>query len=143
MQTRANKSEDFIEFLADECSGAIIVATSRKECSAMQLSRELSMPISTVYKKLKLLEDAEIIQNVKTLIDRAGNQEKYYRCIVRDAVVKFHEGEISISIEKADYKNDFVTLWKNLANPKGKRSVNRAEINAELDTSIFSQGTSL
>ncbi len=128
MHARADKSEEFIEFLADECATGILTLTSRKEYSAMQLSRELNMPTSTVYKKLKQLEDAEIIQNVKTLIDRAGNQEKYYRCRVRNATIKFHEGEISASIEKVDYKNDFVTLWKNLANPKRERDVDRAEI---------------
>lgn len=128
MHTRADKNGDFIEFLADECSIGILALTSKKECSAMQLSRELNMPTSTVYKKLKLLEDAEIIQNVKTLIDRAGNQEKYYRCTVHEATIKFQDGEISTSLEKVDYKNDFVTLWKNLANPKRKKSVDRAEI---------------
>lgn len=128
MHERADKSDEFIEFLADECSTGILTLTSRKEYSAMQLSRELNMPTSTVYKKLKQLEDAEVIQNVKTLIDRAGNQEKYYRCTVRNATIKFHEGEISANLEKVDYKNDFVTLWKNLANPKKKSDIDGSEI---------------
>jgi predicted transcriptional regulator len=120
--TGAKNSRGFIEFLADECSSRILELTSRKECSAVQLSHELNMPISTVYKKLRLLEEAEVIQNVKTLIDRAGNHEKYYRCIVHDATVNFRDGEISMSFEKVDYKNGLVTLWKNLGIRKGTKT---------------------
>lgn len=99
MHTRMDKNGEFIQFLADEYYLGILRLTSRKECSAMQLSRELNIPASTVYNKLKLLEEAEIIQNVKTLIDRAGNHVKYYRSTVRDATIEFHEGEILTNIK--------------------------------------------
>lgn len=84
----------------------------------MQLSHELDTPLSTVYRKLKLLEDAKLIQNVKTLIDHSGNQEKYYRCVIRKATVEFIEGELSIKTEKLDYKDKLVTLWKKLSKPE-------------------------
>ncbi len=70
------------------------------------------------YRKLKLLEDAELIQTVKKLIDRSGNQEKYYRCIIRKATIEFIEGELSIKTEKLDYTDKLVTLWKKLSKPE-------------------------
>jgi len=117
MNSKTNDERVFITLLADECSSAIMSLTSRKEFSAMQLSHELDTPLSTVYRKLKFLEDAELIQNVKTLIDRSGNQEKYYRCIIHKATLEFSEGELSIKTEKLDYKDKLVTLWKKLAKP--------------------------
>ncbi len=110
MNSKTKSEKVFIQMLADECSSAIMALTSRKEYSAMQLSRELDMPLSTLYRKLKLLENARLIQNVKMLIDRAGNQEKYYRCTIR-------EGRVSINFERLDYKDRFVMLWKRFSRP--------------------------
>lgn len=42
------------------------------------MSCELNMPTSTVYKKLKLLEDAEVIQNVKTLTTALTTKQANY-----------------------------------------------------------------
>jgi predicted transcriptional regulator len=111
-QTRTENSGVFIECLADECCTGILELTSRNDYSAMRLSQELNMPSSTVYKKLKRLEDADIVQNVKTLIDRAGNREKYYRCTIQDATVNFDNGKVSVDIKKVDYKNGANILWK-------------------------------
>lgn len=118
MNSKTNNESGFITLLADEISSAIMFLTSRKEYSAVQLSHELDTPISTVYRKLKLLENASLVQHVKTLIDHSGNQEKYYRCIVHKATVEFIEGELSIKIERLNYKDKLITLWKKLAKPE-------------------------
>jgi len=118
MNSKTNNESGFIELLADECSCAIMVITSRKEYSAVQLSDELDTPISTVYRKLKLLENASLIQPVKILIDHSGNQEKYYRCIVHKAAVEFIKGEVSIKIERLDYNDKLIMLLKKLDRPE-------------------------
>jgi len=94
--------------------------TSRKEYSALNLSEELQIPISTIYRKLKALINANFLQVVKTLVDRAGNQEDYYRCIVNKATVKFSNGEISVNLQRLDYKDEFILLWKKLAESSKK-----------------------
>ncbi|KCZ73553.1 putative transcriptional regulator [Candidatus Methanoperedens nitroreducens] len=109
----------FIELLADKYSSAIMALTSQKECSALQLNQELNIPLSTVYRKLKLLENANLIQNVKTITDLSGNVEKYYRCTIHEARVGFHDGKVSISLDTLDYKDKFVRIWKRLSKPEG------------------------
>ncbi|VVB92646.1 Uncharacterised protein [uncultured archaeon] len=118
MNLKTNSEDNFIQLLADECSKAIMSLTTRKEYSALQLSRELNIPSTTVYRKLKLLEEADMIQNVKTLIDRSGNEEKYYRCIIQEAIVKFNEGKVLITIKRLDFRDKFVKLWKKLSAPE-------------------------
>ncbi len=118
MNLKSNDEKMFIRSLADDCSRAIMALTSGKEYSAMQLSRELGIPATTVYRKLKLLEEANLIQNVKTLIDRSGNEEKYYRCVIQEVIVRFNEGKVLIYIKKSDYKDKFVKLWKKLSSPE-------------------------
>ncbi len=118
MNPELNKETELITLLADECCCAIMTLTSKMEYSAVQLSDQLDTSISTIYRKLKLLEDARLVQHVKTLIDKSGNMEKYYRCIVRKAVVEFIDGELSVKIERLDYKDNLITLWKKFANPE-------------------------
>jgi predicted transcriptional regulator len=118
MNPKTSDESVFIRLLADDCSRAIMALTSIMEYSATQLSRELGIPATTVYRKLKHLEEANLIQNVKTLIDRSGNEEKFYRCVIQEAIVSFDEGKVLISIRRSDYKDKFVKLWKNISRPE-------------------------
>ncbi|GEM_PF-759635 len=118
MITKKDSAEAFIELLADGYARAIMSMTSKKECSALELSQELDIPLATVYRKLKLLEDSMLIQNVKTIITFSSNEEKYYRCVLREATVRFRNGELSVSLDKEDYSDSIVRLWKRLARPE-------------------------
>ncbi len=112
MVSKENSEDVIVKYLADDCTRKILCLTSKKEYSAIKLSDELNTPISTVYRKLKLLEHFELIQHVKTVINLASNEEKYYRCIIRAATVQFKDGELSVSLEKEDYSDKFIRLWK-------------------------------
>ncbi len=114
MVAKTNNEDVIVKYLADECTRNILSLTSKKEHSAIELSDELDTPISTVYRKLKLLENSGLIQHVKTVINLAGNEEKYYLCIIREATVSFKGGELSVSLKKEDYSDKFVRLWKRL-----------------------------
>lgn len=89
MATKANSEDRIVESLSDKCSRDILGLTSKKEYSALELSNELNIPLSTIYRKLKLLEGSGLIQHVKTIINPAVNEEKYYRCEIREAAVSF------------------------------------------------------
>jgi len=112
MAAKTNNDNVIIECLADRCSREILVLTSKKEYSAIKLSEELNIPVSTVYRKLKLLEGSGLIQHVKTVINLSVNEEKYYRCVIRDATINFKGGELSVSLTKDDYSDKFIRLWK-------------------------------
>lgn len=112
MATKINNEVVIIEYLADSCSREILVLTSKKEYSAIELSEELNVPISTVYRKLKLLEGSGLIQHVKTVINPSVKEEKYYRCVIRDATINFRGGDLSVSLMKDDYSDKFIRLWK-------------------------------
>ena len=115
MVTKTSNEDAIIEYLADRCIRKILGLTSKKEYSAIELSSELNTSISTVYRKLKLLELAGLIKHVKTVINLTGNEEKYYHCIIREVKISFKCDELSVSLEKEDYSDKFVRLWKRLA----------------------------
>lgn len=103
---------DFLEILGRKYINAILSKTSLKECSANELSMELDIPLATVYRKLKLLEECEMVENVKTVITLSGNEEKFYRCLISEATVNFHNGKLSMKMEKIDHIDKIQRLWK-------------------------------
>jgi len=107
-----NSKTDFLEILGSKYVNAILSRTSAKECSASELSNELNIPLATVYRKLKLLEESGLVENVKTIINISGNEEKFYRCLISEATVNFHEGKLSVNVEIMGHVNKITRLWK-------------------------------
>ena len=114
---KMKKEEILVELLGDKYSRAILSMTSSMECSALLLCTELGIPLATVYRKLKLLEDTGLIKHVKTIIHLSGNEEKYYRCVIREVKVEFHKGMLSVSLKMEDCNDKIVRFWKRLARP--------------------------
>ncbi len=113
--------EILIELLGNKYSRAILSLTSSMECSALELCKELGIPLATVYRKLKLLEDTGLIRHVKTIINLSGNEEKFYRCAIRDVKVSFHKGMFSVNLDMDDCNEKIVRLWKRLAEPNARQ----------------------
>ena len=109
------KNEDvLIEILGNKYSRGILSLTSRMEYSAIQLCHELGIPLTTVYRKIKILEDTGFIKHVKTIINLSGNEEKYYRCVINAVTVNFNKGMLSVSMHIEDCNDEIVRLWKRL-----------------------------
>jgi len=117
MNSDPGDEEIVFELLANKYSRTILSLTSVKECSASQLSQELDIPLATVYRKLKLMESTGLIRHVKTIINLSGNEEKFYRCAIREATVHIHDGIFSVDFKKEDHSDKIIRLWKRLAHP--------------------------
>ncbi len=120
MVTEKNDKSAIIELFADKYIREILSLTSRKEYSAIELSKELNTSISTVHRRLRLLENSGLIQHIKTVIDLVGNEEKYYRCVILEAIVSFYDGKFSVSVKKEDFSGKVIRLWKRLARSNSK-----------------------
>jgi len=79
------------------------------------LSQELGIPPETVYRKLKFMENSDLVRHVKTIINLSGNEERYYRCAIREATVHINNGIISLDIKKEEQSDKIIRLWKRLA----------------------------
>ncbi len=114
-----------IEFLADRYSREILSISTDTEFSAVQLINELGIPRATVYRKLKLLEEAGLIKHFKTVINLAGNEEKYYRCLLHRANVNLNNGKLSVDldVEKGDNGAKIITIWQRLVHTAAEAAV--------------------
>jgi len=115
MNLESGDEDTVFELLANKQSRMILSLASIKECSASQLSQELEIPLATVYRKLKLLESTGLLKHVKTIINLSGNEEKYYRCAIREATINIHDGAFSLDFKKEDHSDKIIRLWKRLA----------------------------
>ncbi|VVB86480.1 Helix-turn-helix domain protein [uncultured archaeon] len=114
------KEELFIELLGNKYCRGILSLTSTMECSAFQLCHELGIPLATVYRKLKLLEDTGLVKHVKTIIHLSGNEEKYYRCAIHEVKVSFRKGMLSVNLSMEECNDQIVRLWKRMSQPDAR-----------------------
>lgn len=108
-------NENILHFLADEYSRKILTATIKQECSARELAIELKIPSATLYRKIKSLEEAKLIKNVKTVRTQAGNDENYYRSTINKIFITF-DGKLSITLVEKDLTDRFIKLWNIVSN---------------------------
>lgn len=112
LENAENIETDFLGILGSKYINLILSLTSVKECSASELSNQLNIPLATVYRKLKVLEESGLVENVKTIINISGNEEKFYRCLISEATVNFHEGKLIVKVEMMGHVNKITKLWK-------------------------------
>src|SRR3972149_7590330 len=123
--------EILVELLGNKYTRAILSLTSGMECSAIQLCRELEIPLSTVYRKLKHLEHIGMVKHVKTIINLSGNEEKYYRCMIEEVKVTFNKGMLSVNLKIEECDDKIVRLWTRFALPE-VQNINRFNGQTEL-----------
>ena len=114
MTSKTSDQRLMLELLANENSRDILCLSSKKEYSATQLSNELDIAPATIYRNLKNLELAGMIQVVKTIMDNHGNEEKYFRCSIRRIIIDIN-GKLDIRSENEDLGNGIIRLWKRIS----------------------------
>ncbi len=115
MTSKTSDQRAILGLLANENARDVLRLTSKKEYSANQLSMELEVAPATIYRKLKHLKDAGMIQHVKTVMDYHGNEMKYYRCFVRRIIIEVSNGNVDIYSEKEDNGDKITRLWKRMS----------------------------
>lgn len=86
-------NQKVIEVLADPESRAILFSTIRRAKHASELSSSLSIPLSSVYKKLGDLEDLHLIRAEKLVVSDQGRRFRVYKSRVREAEIRIKKPE--------------------------------------------------
>ena len=95
-------NQRIIEALTTTCSHAILFSVVDKEKDAIQISGELQISLSTVYKTLVNLEKLSLIEIQRFQINDDNKKIKMYRSKIKKA-------DISINENKSD-----VILYRNI-----------------------------
>lgn len=91
-------TQKVIEALADAESRAILFSTIKKGKTAADLSYQLQIPLSSVYKKLTDLEELTLIKVEKWLISDKGRRFKVYKSRISKADITIKKPEPSLNL---------------------------------------------
>jgi len=86
-------TQKVIESLADAESRSILFSIIRKGKTATDLSYELRIPLSSVYKKLSDLEELTLVKIDKWMISDKGRRFKVYKSRISKADISIRKPE--------------------------------------------------
>lgn len=104
--------DEILAVLGDEYSRKILAILAKNELNAQEISNRLGIPTSTTYRKIKNLEQLEIIKKTKVVRTLEGLDTSYYRSVVSGIEIRFKEGEITCKLEKISMDEKIQRLWE-------------------------------
>ncbi|MCA9827779.1 MAG: helix-turn-helix transcriptional regulator [Nitrosopumilus sp.] len=93
----SKSKESFLEVLSDKYCRSILEAIMDSPKSAIEISHEKYIPLSTVYRRIQLLHDSKMIQT-SGVITEEGKRLFLYRSKIKEINTSFHDGKIDVNI---------------------------------------------
>jgi predicted transcriptional regulator len=91
------KKDTILEAVSDKYSRIILETTMDKPKTALEISAEQSVPISTVYRRLQSLHDAKLLAISGSISDE-GKRYFMYKSKIRQISTSFNGNAIDVSI---------------------------------------------
>ncbi|WP_268543518.1 ArsR family transcriptional regulator [Candidatus Nitrosotenuis cloacae] len=95
------KRDAILEIMSDKYCRAIIESTMNAPKSAIEISAESKIPISTVYRRLQNLYDNRLLA-ISGAITTEGKKHFLYKSKIRSMVSRFNGGDVDIEIVPND-----------------------------------------
>jgi DNA-binding transcriptional ArsR family regulator len=110
--------EQVLDTIGDEHAREILAAISIEPRSAKELAEECDLSLPTVYRRIEVLEEHDLIED-RTLVADDGNHYKIYESNFDSTVISLEEeGEYKVRIYREENLPDrFSQLWDEL-NPE-------------------------
>ena len=105
---------EMAKLLTDEYATKIVIGTLKQPKSAIQLSRELGIPIAACYRRIKHLERAGLLKCVNKVLTKKGKRVALYSSQLKNAHIFFEDGKVMVKVEFLNgITKDFVTNSQN------------------------------
>jgi predicted transcriptional regulator len=91
------KKNHLLEIVSDKYCRSILNAIMDKPKSAVELTRECKIPISTIYRRIQALHDAKML-NTSGQISEEGKKFFLYKSKVKEIQVHYNNGEVQIEL---------------------------------------------
>ena len=100
-------NQRIIEALTTTCSHAILFSIVENEKDAIQISGELQISLSSVYKTLVNLERLSLIEIQRFHINDDNKKVKMYRSKIKKADISINENKSEVLLHQNKYQNLF------------------------------------
>ena len=91
------RKESFLEILSDKYCRSILESIMDTPKSAIEVSREKMIPLSTVYRRIQQLHDSKMIRTSGVITDE-GKRLFLYKSKIKAVNTSFHDGKIDVVV---------------------------------------------
>jgi predicted transcriptional regulator len=102
--------------IADRYSRKILMHARDEPVSALDLTKNCKIPVTTVYRRIEELVQAGLLGVVKSGRTTDGKWYELYRSLLSRINISFEQGNMRIEVETNDHIADkFTRIWSSLA----------------------------
>ena len=91
------RKDSLLEVLSDKYCRAILASTMQKPKSAMEITSETGIPISTAYRRIQTLHDNKLLSTSGS-ISVEGKKFFLYKSKIKGIQSKFNDGQIEVEL---------------------------------------------
>tara|TARA_B100001167_G_C16667374_1_gene256089 strand:- start:303 stop:677 length:375 start_codon:yes stop_codon:yes gene_type:complete len=107
--------------LIDEYSRKILNSTMENSKSVMDIMREQEIPMTSAYRRIKLLLDNKLIKVEKSLLTDDGKRYYLYRSAIKSVIINYIDGNLFLDITLNIFDRPEDKLMQSFANIKEVR----------------------
>lgn len=96
--SQINKHEDIIRLISDQHTRKIIDAIQMQPKSAMQISKESGIELSSIYRRLHKLQKLDLMK-ITFKITHDGEKSFYYQSKISSVIAKYQEGKFYVNLD--------------------------------------------
>lgn len=106
--------EDVLDTIGDQHARTVLATLSHEPRSAKQLAEECDLSLPTIYRRLELLQDHDLVVE-RTAVAEDGNHYNVYECNFDSTVIRLEDDEYDVRIyRKENLPDRFTQLWDEL-----------------------------
>lgn len=107
--------EDILDTIGDQEARRVLAGVSQNPRSAKELSEDLDLSLPTIYRRLQMLQDHELVVSQMTY-DEDGNHYKTWECNFDATVISLDDDQYNIRIyRRENLPSRFTNLWDELS----------------------------
>ena len=91
------KKDSLLEILSDKYCRAILKSTMSTPKSAIEVTTETKIPISTVYRRIQTLYDNKLLRTSGTITDE-GKKLFLYKSKIKGIQSTFNDGQVEVEL---------------------------------------------
>jgi len=93
----AGKKDDLLEILSDKYCRAILESIMHKSKSVIEITAESNIPMSTVYRRIQMLHDCNLLKTSGIITDD-GKRLFLYKSKVKGIKSTFNDGKTEVEL---------------------------------------------
>ncbi len=108
------------KIIADEYAAKILAATYTIPKSAIRLSYDLGIPIAACYRRIRMLEKANLIRCEERVLTQKGKRMSVYVSVLKNAFIFLENGKLRVRFEmKSGCVDDYEGSTEAIGSPTG------------------------